>query len=149
MKVQFEQDDQQEELLVSLKKFSRDAEVEAVLAYLNQLGQVSPDIVPVKTGDRIQMLRVAELIAVEVEGNNLRLYTLTGQLLTTDRLYKFQARVNNPNLVQVSKQTLLNIAHLDYLEASFSGNMTAFLSRGVKVTVSRRYLKALEQKLGL
>lgn len=149
MKCQFDHDSQQEELLVSLRKSGRDAEVEAVLAYLNQYGQVSPEIVPVKTGDRIQMLRVAELIAVEVEGNNLRLHTTTGQVLTTDRLYKFQARLNSPKLIQVAKQTLLNIGHLNYLEASFSGNMTAFLSQGVKVTVSRRYLKTLEQKLGL
>lgn len=149
MKCQFEEDHQQEELLISLKKASRDAQVQAVLAYLSQFGQVSPDIVPVKTADRIQMLRVGELIAVEVEGSDLRLHTQKGTLVTTDRLYKFQARLNNPDLVQVSKQTLLNIAHLNYLEASFSGNMTAFLSQGVKVTVSRRYLKALEQKLGL
>lgn len=148
MKWTFEESSNQE-LEVVVRKSSYDEEVQAVLAYLSQFGQVSPDIVPVKTADRIQMLRVAELIAVEVEGSDLRLHTQKGTLVTTDRLYKFQARLNNPDLVQVSKQTLLNIAHLNYLEASFSGNMTAFLSQGVKVTVSRRYLKALEQKLGL
>lgn len=148
MKWTFEESSNQE-LEVVVRKSSYDEEAQAVLAYLSQFGQVSPDIVPVKTADRIQMLRVAELIAVEVEGSDLRLHTQKGTLVTTDRLYKFQARLNNPDLVQVSKQTLLNIAHLNYLEASFSGNMTAFLSQGVKVTVSRRYLKALEQKLGL
>lgn len=148
MKWTFEESSNQE-LEVVVRKSSYDEEVQAVLAYLSQFGQVSPDIVPVKTADRIQMLRVAELIAVEVEGSDLRLHTQKGTHVTTDRLYKFQARLNNPDLVQVAKQTLLNIAHLNYLEASFSGNMTAFLSQGVKVTVSRRYLKALEQKLGL
>lgn len=148
MKWTFEESSNQE-LEVVVRKSSYDEEAQAVLAYLSQFGQVSPDIVPVKTADRIQMLRVGELIAVEVEGSDLRLHTQKGTLVTTDRLYKFQARLNNPDLVQVSKQTLLNIAHLNYLEASFSGNMTAFLSQGVKVTVSRRYLKALEQKLGL
>lgn len=148
MKWTFEESSNQE-LEVVVRKGSYDEEVQAVLVYLSQFGQVSPDIVPVKTADRIQMLRVGELIAVEVEGSDLRLHTQKGMLVTTDRLYKFQARLNNPDLVQVSKQTLLNIAHLNYLEASFSGNMTAFLSQGVKVTVSRRYLKALEQKLGL
>lgn len=148
MKWTFEESSNQE-LEVVVRKSSYDEEAQAVLAYLSQFGQVSPDIVPVKTADRIQMLRVGELIAVEVEGSDLRLHTQKGTLVTTDRLYKFQARLNNPDLVQVAKQTLLNIAHLNYLEASFSGNMTAFLSQGVKVTVSRRYLKALEQKLGL
>lgn len=149
MKCQFEEDDQQEDLLVSLRKSQRDSEVEAVLAYLSQYGQVSPNLVPIKTSDRIHMLKIADLIAVEVEGRDLRLYTMTGQFLTTERLYKFQARVNNPKLIQVAKQTLINMDHLTYLEASFSGNMTAFLTQGVKVTVSRRYLKTLEQTLGL
>ena len=69
--------------------------------------------------------------------------------LNTKRLYKFQERLNNPDFVQVSKHGLINIQHLEALEASFSGNMLAILTGKRKVDVSRRYLKNLEKRLGL
>lgn len=149
MSITFQEDKECLELEVLVRKATYDKEVEQLLAYLGQFGLTTPEVIPIKTSDRIQMIKLADLIAVDVEGTSLRLYTCQGQLLVTDRLYKFQEKVNSPDMVQVSKQTLINIKHLDYLEASFSGNMTAFLTNKVKVTVSRRYLKALEKTLGL
>lgn len=149
MPITFQEDKECLELDVLVRKAAYDKEVEQLLAYLGQFGLTTPEVIPIKTSDRIQMIKLADLIAVDVEGTSLRLYTCQGQLLVTDRLYKFQEKVNSPDIIQVSKQTLINVKHLDYLEASFSGNMTAFLTNKVKVTVSRRYLKALEKTLGL
>lgn len=149
MKWYFEEDISCEELEVVLKKGAFDGEVERLVFLLERLGQASKSFIPVKTADRIQMVALTELILVEVDGQNLCLYTSKGRLLTTERLYKFKEALGNVDFVQVSKQALINTRHLDYLEASFSGNMTAFLSNGLKTTVSRRYLKELERHLGL
>ncbi|MFV8214762.1 LytTR family DNA-binding domain-containing protein, partial [Streptococcus pluranimalium] len=65
------------------------------------------------------------------------------------RLYQFKEKVGSQDMIQVSKQSLINIRHLERMEASFSGNMTAFLTGGLKIAVSRRYLKVLEKRLGL
>lgn len=58
-------------------------------------------------------------------------------------------RLPSDYFVQVSKQSLINLDHLQMMEASFSGNMLAILTNKTKVIISRRYLKNLEEKLGL
>lgn len=123
--------------------------VQQFIDYLTIYQSEGPDIIPVKTADRIEMLRVADLILVEVEGTSLVLETLRGRFIITERLYRFQERLNNPDFVQVSKQSLININHLDYLEDAFSGTMTAFLTKTLKTNVSRKYLKDLAARLGL
>lgn len=138
-----------DELELVLQKRQFDREVQELVTYLGHFGQESPKVLPVKTAEDILLLTVAELIVVEVEGSQLLLKTSKGTYQTTERLYKFKERLNNPDFVQVSKQSLININHLEKLEASFSGNMLAFLTNKIKVQVSRRYLKALERAIGL
>ena len=126
-----------------------DNSVQKVLDYLAQFEQKEPTVLPIKTVDRIEMLRVADLILVDVDGSALILETTQGRLLTNDRLYKFRQRLANPDFVQVSKHALININHLKALENSFSGNMLAILTGKIKTDVSRRYLSELEKRLGL
>ena len=147
-----------EESIASLKELEEyglvkscqlDNSVQKVLDYLAQFEQKEPTVLPIKTVDRIEMLRVADLILVDVDGSALILETTQGRLLTNDRLYKFRQRLANPDFVQVSKHALININHLKALENSFSGNMLAILTGKIKTDVSRRYLSELEKRLGL
>ncbi|EHJ55717.1 LytTR family DNA-binding domain-containing protein [Streptococcus urinalis] len=119
------------------------------MTYLESYAQEKSDIIPLKTPDGIRLLKKDSIIAVDVDGRQLQLKTLKGNFYITERLYQFKERINSTDIVQVSKQSLININHLNKLEASFSGNMLAILINDVKVMVSRRYLKNLEQKLGL
>ncbi|MGI1779715.1 LytTR family transcriptional regulator DNA-binding domain-containing protein [Streptococcus uberis] len=50
---------------------------------------------------------------------------------------------------QLEWQSIININHLEMMEASFSGNMLAILTNKIKVIISRRYVKNLEKALGL
>ncbi|MGT2771903.1 LytTR family DNA-binding domain-containing protein [Streptococcus marimammalium] len=149
MDCRFEEDRSKKQLEIIIKKASYDKEVADLLHYLELFSDITPNVIPVKTEDRIVLLKVEELILVDVDATQLILETMTGTLRTNDRLYKFKDRLKNPDFVQVSKQSIININHLNYLEASFSGNMTARLDRNIRTIVSRRYLKDLEARLGL
>ena len=151
MEIRFEEDktlsQNQIDVLVSSQDLSPN--VQQLMDYIGLYQTETPTIVPIKTADRIEMLKVEELVSVDVEGTSLILDTLKGRQIITERLYKFQERLNNPDFVQVSKHGIINIQHLEALEASFSGNMLAILTGKRKVDVSRRYLKNLEKRLGL
>lgn len=151
MHYQFEEDKQlpKDVIEILVKSCQFDNSVQKVLDYLAQFEQKEPTVLPIKTVDRIEMLRVADLILVDVDGSALILETTQGRLVTTDRLYKFRERLANPDFVQVSKHALININHLQALEKSFSGNMLAILTGKTKTDVSRRYLSELERRLGL
>ena len=151
MDIRFEEDkalsQDQIDVLVSSQDLS--PKVQRLMDYISLYQAETPLILPIKTADRIEMLKVEDLVFVDVEGTSLILDTLKGRQIITERLYKFQERLNNPDFVQVSKHGLINIQHLEALEASFSGNMLALLTGKRKVDVSRRYLKNLEKRLGL
>lgn len=135
------------DVLVRSQKMTPD--LQSLIDYLSIYEAEAPAILPIKTNDRIEMLKVEDLVFVDVDGNSLILETLKGRYLINDRLYKFKQRLNNPDFVQISKHALLNINHLEALEASFSGNMMAILIGKRKLDVSRRYLVNLEKRLGL
>lgn len=147
----FERDDKldKEDIDVLVRAAEKSADVDALLMHLEHFQLERPEVLPIRTIDRIELIEIATLVLVEVEDDYLLLHTEAGILRTRDRLYKLEERLNNPDFIQISKYALVNIKWLKYLENSFSGNMTAFLKNGQQVTVSRRYLKALSQRLGL
>ena len=151
MHYQFEEDSSlpKEAIEVLVRSGKYDQAVQDVLDYLARFNQEKTEVLPVKTAMRTELLRVSDLILIDVDGSSLILETRHGRLVTNDRLYKFRARLNNPDFVQVSKHDVLNINHLKALESSFSGNMLALLTNDIKTDVSRRYLSDLEKALGL
>lgn len=151
MHYQFEEDSSlpKEAIEILVRSGKYDQAVQDVLDYLARFNQEKTEVLPVKTAMRTELLRVSDLILIDVDGSSLILETRHGRLVTNDRLYKFHARLNNPDFVQVSKHAVLNINHLKALESSFSGNMLALLTNDIKTDVSRRYLSDLEKALGL
>ena len=151
MHYQFEEDSSlpKEAIEVLVRSGEYDQAVQDVLDYLARFNQEKTEVLPVKTAMRTELLRVSDLILIDVDGSSLILETRHGRLVTNDRLYTFRARLNNPDFVQVSKHAVLNINHLKALESSFSGNMLALLTNDIKTDVSRRYLSDLEKALGL
>ncbi|MFU2181287.1 LytTR family DNA-binding domain-containing protein [Streptococcus pluranimalium] len=138
-----------DELTVCIQKSAYDQEVADLVTYLGDFQTRNTDVISVKTSDDIVILKLSDLRAVEVDGNYLVIYYQNRRISTRQRLYQFKEKVGSQDMIQVSKQSLINIRHLERMEASFSGNMTAFLTGGLKIAVSRRYLKALEERLGL
>ncbi|MFD1550311.1 LytTR family DNA-binding domain-containing protein [Levilactobacillus fuyuanensis] len=128
------------------------SETEAVLdllAYLDRYAATQPGMIAVKTPDRLVMVKVATIISAEIQTATLLLYTTSGVVTTKEPLRHLLQRLANPNFVQVSKHSVLNLDHLEALEDSFSGNMTATLTAKVKTDVSRKYVKGLMRRLGI
>lgn len=149
MKWLFKENPNKEEIELVIAKESHDQEVAALVDYLQGFKAMKADVLAVKIEDSIQLLKLTEIIAVEVDGDYLDIMTNQGQYHTRERLYKLKEKLPSSNFIQVSKQSLININHLIRLEASFSGNMLAILSQKNKVIISRRYVKELEKSLGL
>ena len=111
MEIRFEEDKtlSQNQIDVIISSQDLSPNVQQLMDYIGLYQAESPSILPIKTADRIEMLKVEELVSVDVEGTSLILDTLKGRQIITERLYKFQERLNNPDFVQVSKHGLINI----------------------------------------
>jgi len=135
--------------LVVVQAASETGAVPDLLTYLERYAATQPGMIAVKTPDRLVMVKVATIISAEIQTATLLLYTTSGVVTTKEPLRHLLQRLANPNFVQVSKHSVLNLDHLQSLEDSFSGNMTATLTAKVKTDVSRKYVKGLMQRLGI
>ncbi|MDF7637728.1 LytTR family DNA-binding domain-containing protein [Leuconostocaceae bacterium ESL0958] len=150
MKIEFIQKDLPEnELEVHIAAAEKNQQVEKVLAALATLETTSPTVLSLKTDTGIQIIKIDDIIYVDVQANDLLLYTTQETLRTKERLTNFLHRLKSPDFVQVSKHAAVNMKHLKLLENSFSGSMVAKLSQEQQTVVSRRYVKDLMNCLGL
>lgn len=120
-----------------------------VMDYLEQFSTVNQVVVPIRTDDQLVMVKIEEIIMADIDKNVLTIYTVDGLYMTKETLINFQNRVNRRNFLQISRHAIINIDHLESLSDSFSGNMMAKLTRGIKSSVSRKYVKSLMDYLGL
>ncbi|CAJ2236406.1 LytTR family DNA-binding domain-containing protein [Companilactobacillus paralimentarius] len=107
------------------------------------------DVVPLAVDDRVVMIQLDEIIAIEVYKNELTVYTQVKAYKLRGKLKEMYQRLNKGDFIQISKSAVINLNHLSSLEASFSGNMLAFMDNGEKLTVSRKYLTQLKESLGM
>lgn len=150
MKIEFVQKEIPDgEVEVTVSASEKNQKVARVIATLSDLEIVGPDVLSLKTEDGIQLVKVADIILVDVSEGNLLIYTIKELIVTKWTLASFIKRIKNRNFVQVSKHATININFLDRLENSFSGSMLAKLSQGNQTMVSRRYVKNLTDQLGM
>jgi len=106
------------------------------------------DVVPLAVDDKVLMVATNSIISFEVYDNELTIYTAEQNYQLRGTLKTMLQRLNS-NFIQVSKNSVINLNHLESLEAAFSGNMTAFLTNKLKITISRKYLSDLKNSLGM
>ncbi|MCH5463671.1 LytTR family DNA-binding domain-containing protein [Levilactobacillus tujiorum] len=135
--------------LVIIQAADRQGEVPALQRYLDDFQQQRPEIIPVKTADRLVMIRTADIVLADVQETALLIYTAAGMTKTRETLRHLLQRLASDDFIQVSKHGVLNLNHLLSLEDSFSGNMTACLTNQLKTSVSRKYVKDLMKRLGI
>ena len=149
MKVSFDQDpDLNPDDIEVLIKAARLSPAVLQLLQIQQLSDNRPTL-PLTVGDRVVVLAVNDIVAIEVYGDELTVHTMTKVYTSRGQLKAIRAKLDPQLFIQVAKSTILNINYLTSLEASFSGNMTAFMSNQQKLTVSRKFLPDLKRLLGL
>ncbi|GAD16825.1 LytTr DNA-binding domain protein [Lentilactobacillus otakiensis DSM 19908 = JCM 15040] len=151
MEIHFQQNTQLNDgdIEITLSAKERSLEIDELIAYLKNYQSMPPAVVPIKSDDHVYLVQPENIILIDVSGNDLNVYTKEKVIPTKGRLYALIDRLNNPDFVQVSKHAAVNINHLQSLEASFTGGMTAILTDKLKTDISRKYLNVLEHRLGL
>lgn len=98
--------------------------------------------------DRLVVLQPEEIYMVRVEDETTVIYSKENKYKSRKRLKEIYAQIGD-GFMQISKSTVINLKYLDSMEAGFGGTMVLKLKNGCKDYVSRFYLKALKQYLGL
>lgn len=136
------------EIQVSIESANLSSDVQKIINTLESLDNHF-DVVPLSIDDKVVMVPQDSIIAIEVYESQLTVYTVEQNYQLRGKLKTMLQRLSNGYFIQVSKNSVINLNHLNSLEASFSGNMMAFLDHELKITVSRKYLSDLKASLGM
>lgn len=136
------------EIKVIIEASELDKDVMKLMSDIENLGS-KRSILAINMEDRLEMLSYNQIILIEVFTNQIIIQSVDKIYETKGQLKTIYNQLPKSTFIQISKNTIINIDHLDYLEAAFSGNMTAFLTNKVKTNVSRKYLPDLKKLIGL
>jgi two-component system, LytTR family, response regulator len=98
-----------------------------------------PEIITVKDGGRIQLVRVADLTHVEAYGNYVMLHTEKTKYLLTDTLTQLENRLNPKHFTRIHRSTIVHLNYVKEIQSHFNGDYSVILQNGKVLRMSRTY----------
>ncbi|RYU96635.1 LytR/AlgR family response regulator transcription factor [Emticicia agri] len=112
--------------------------------FFQQFSQPSyPEIVTVKDGGRIQLLKTADLMYIEAEGNYISLQTEKSKHLLYETLSSFEQKLNPKTFVRIHRSTIVNINFIKEIQSHFNGDYSVLLKNTKVLRMSRNYKENL------
>lgn len=101
----------------------------------------------VRKGTEIQVLSIAEVLALEACDDYVKVHTGEGYYLKKKTLQYFEEHWDSGIFIRVHRSYLINLTHLKKLEFMAKNSYLAIMQNGLQVPVSRRYYSALREIL--
>ncbi|WP_017547489.1 LytTR family DNA-binding domain-containing protein [Salinicoccus carnicancri] len=119
-----------------------------ILSYIDHFTTDKENLV-IRSEEEFLMIQKSDVICAEVRDKTLTVYTKTDRIVTSKSLSAFMEEMKSETFLKVSKAEMLNTQMIDRVEPSFSGNLIARMKNGRKVSISRRYVSKLKERLGI
>jgi DNA-binding LytR/AlgR family response regulator len=103
----------------------------------------------VKTGQKIDVITIPEIVYFQAEGDYVRIFTNTARFLKEDTIKYYQARLSEMEFVRVHRSYLVNITKILRIEQYEKQSHLLILSNGDKLKISASGYKRLREVLGL
>ena len=100
-------------------------------------------------GDQFFQIEPKEVYYFETVDNKVFIYLEKGVFETKYRLYELEERYRETDFLRISKSFIMNLSKVQHLSPAFNGRFEATMKNGEKLVISRQYVPALKEKLGL
>lgn len=112
--------------------------------FFQQMSQPTyAEIVTVKDGGRIQLIKVTDLMYVEAEGNYISLHTEKSKHLLYETLTHFESKLNPKTFVRIHRSTIVNLHFIKEIQSHFNGDYSVILKNEKVLRMSRNYKENL------
>lgn len=143
MKVSLEQDFTREDIEVLIRYASMNQTVrklEHMIQSMDRMVKCSLDSMEIQVG-------AGDIFYIESVDKRTFVYGESRVYRSEKRLYQLLEELADAGFVQVSKSCILNVNVLESIRSLRNSRMEATLSNGEKVTVTRKYVSAIREKL--
>lgn len=97
----------------------------------------------------IVMLTPKDIYYFESVDNKVFAYCQKEVFEVRKKLYELEKDYSKNDFLRISKSTIVNLSKISYLTPTFNGRFEAILKNGEKTIISRQYVSALKNQLGI
>lgn len=102
-----------------------------------------------KSNERIVPIEIEDIVRVFVEEKKVYVSTMEDTYVIKQRLYEVEALLEFHDFIRISRFELIHLNKIKYFKVSFDGSLMVVLNNDEETFVSRRYIKALYERLGV
>ena len=106
------------------------------------------DRLVVKSRGRVHLLKAAEIDWIEADGNYARLHVGEDDYLVRETMTGLERRLDVAQFVRIHRSTIVNLDQIKEIQPWFKGELMVILTDGEQLPLSRKYRKALQERLG-
>ena len=146
MKVKLRIDSQVSEDSISIEARLMTESIQELVRFAQNLGK--QDKIHAKKEDEIYLLDTKEIHRIYTENRQVQIRTAKDGYRAQQALYQL-LQVLPDYFLQISQSEIINISYISHLKLTPNGPVQIFLKNGDMTYSSRRYLKAIKEKLEL
>jgi two-component system LytT family response regulator len=130
---------------INLKK-----EKPRVKEFADQLKEDTEEIerIFVKTGSKIDVVPVPEIVRIESEDDYVEIFTPKGKFLKKETMNYLEKVMPKDTFVRVHRSSIINLNHIQKIEKYGKDSSMVILKDGSRVNVSKSRIKDLRNQLG-
>lgn len=102
-----------------------------------------------KHDDDLELIRIDDIVYIEGINNDTFIHTINKEYSVKDKLYELESKLQDRLLVRISKSYIVSINHINKIKPTFNGKLLLILDNNISLEVSRHYITAFRQVLGM
>ena len=106
-------------------------------------------VLPIQMDERIYMLQVPEIIAIGIENGETTIYTKNMEYIIHEPLSALEKKIGGQPFLRVHRAFLINLKEIKEIQPWFNHTFQLTMSNGLKIPVSRSYMKEFKEKVGI
>ncbi len=110
-------------------------------------GTLAAGRLAVRTGGRVRLLPVEEILSLQADDTSVHLRTRAGVVTTRDTLSSLEQRLPPQQFLRIHRSTIVNLGCVQEVQPWFHGDYVLILEDGSQVTTGRRYRERLRSML--
>lgn len=132
------------------QRISLNKEKPKVVEFTNQLKEETEVIerIFVKTGNKIDVVPVPEIIRIESEDDYVEIFTPKGKFLKKETMNYLEKALPQDTFVRVHRSSIINLNNIQKIEKYGKDSSMVILKDGSRVNVSKSRIKDLRSQLG-
>jgi len=132
------------------QRISQNKEKPKIQEFANQVKEETEEIerIFVKTGSRIDVVPVDEIVHIESEDDYVEIFTPKGKFLKKETMNYLEKVMPKDTFVRVHRSSIINLNHIQKIEKYGKDSSMVILKDGSRVNVSKSRIKDLRNQLG-